>query len=124
MRHGPENWSSDLFSALNLDVRRYAADENPVDGVSPADDDPDRVAADDELEIVVIERAALNDSGEGRLMAAAFVEEFGRFMSETVRPVLRQVAADGGEPQLLVNGLAELLRLTADSIEFPLGAER
>ena len=73
---------------------------------------------------MVIERAALNDSGEGRVIAAEFVADFGRFMSETVRPVLRQVAIDGGEPQLLVNGLAELLRLTAESIEAPLGTER
>jgi hypothetical protein len=77
-----------------------------------------------EPEIVVIERAALNDSGDGRMIAASFVEQFGQFMTETVRPVLRQVAIDGGEPQLLVNGLAGLLRLTADSIEFPLEAER
>ena len=75
-------------------------------------------------EIVVIERAALNDSGEGRIIAAEFVADFGRFMTATVRPVLRQVAIDGGEPQLLVNGLAELLRLTAESIESPLGSER
>jgi hypothetical protein len=78
----------------------------------------------DDLEIVVIERAALNDSAEGRMIAAAFVAEFGTFMSETVRPVLRQVAIDGGEPQLIVNGIAELLRLTAESIEFPLDTER
>jgi len=75
-------------------------------------------------EILVIEREALNDSEEGKVIASAFVNQFGRYVSETVRPVLRQVAASGGEPQLLVNGLAELLRLTADSIEFPVGAER
>jgi hypothetical protein len=72
----------------------------------------------------VIERAVLNDSPEGRAVAAAFVEVFGEFMSEQVRPVLRRVADDGQEPQLLVNGLAELLRLTADSIELPVGAPR
>jgi hypothetical protein len=73
---------------------------------------------------VLIERVALNESADGREVAAAFVELFGRFMSEEVRPVLRRVAADGDEPQLLVNGLAELLRLTADSIESPVGAPR
>ena len=78
----------------------------------------------DEVDIVLIERAALNDSAEGRGIAAEFVADFGRFMTETVRPVLRQVAIDGGEPQLLVNGIAELLRLTAESIEFPIGTDR
>jgi hypothetical protein len=92
--------------------------------VPPANDDRAEPGDLGEPEIVVIERVSLSASGEGRLISAAFVAEFGRFMSETVRPVLRQVAVDGGEPQLLVNGLAELLRLTADSIEFPLGAER
>jgi hypothetical protein len=75
-------------------------------------------------EVVVIERVALNDSEEGKVIASAFVTQFGRYVSESVRPVLRQVAATGGEPQLLVNGLAELMRLTADAIEFPLGVER
>ena len=89
-----------------------------MDGVPTVGDDPS------EPEIVVIERVALSDSVDGRLISAAFVAEFGRFMSGTVRPLLRQVAVDGGEPQLLVNGLAELLRLTADSIESPLGVDR
>jgi hypothetical protein len=90
-------------------------------------DDPnprDETLEDFEAEILVIEREALNDSEEGKVIASAFVSQFGRYVSETVRPVLRQVAAAGGEPQLLVNGLAELLRLTADSIEFPVGVER
>jgi hypothetical protein len=73
---------------------------------------------------LVIERAVLNDSPEGRVVAAAFVEVFGEFMSDQVRPILRRMADDGQEPQLLVNGLAELLRLTADSIESPVGAPR
>jgi hypothetical protein len=75
-------------------------------------------------EVMVIERVALSDTDEGKAIAAAFVDRFGRYVSEEVRPVLRRVAAAGGEPQLLVNGLAELLRLTADAIEFPLGVER
>ena len=82
---------------------------------------------DDEVELdedEVIERAVLNDSEEGRAIAAAFVAEFGSFVSETVRPVLRQVALDGGRPQLLVNGLAELMRQVADSIEMPIDADR
>ena len=75
-------------------------------------------------DVVVIERVALGESDEGKSIAAAFVEDFGRYMEQDVRPVLRRVAAAGGEPQLLVNGLAELLRLTADTIESPVGAER
>ena len=74
--------------------------------------------------MVVIERMALADSAQGRAVSAAFVERFAAFMRDDVRPVLRQMSRDGDEPQLLVNGVAELLRLTADSIEFPLGHER
>jgi len=77
-----------------------------------------------DIDIVEIERAVLNESEEGRLVAAEFVTAFGDFVSSQVRPRLRQIAADGGEPQLLVNGLAELLRRVADSIEFPIGASR
>jgi len=106
------------FWETSLEDRWRAADEGCMDSERDTGDQSD------EPEIVVIERVALNDSGEGRMIAASFVAEFGRFMTETVRPVLRQVAADGSEPQLLVNGLAELLRLTADSIEFPVGASR
>jgi len=72
----------------------------------------------------LIERAVLNDTPEGRAIAADFVRAFGAFMSSDVRPVLRRVAEEGGEPQLLVNGLAELLRSTAESIEFPLDHPR
>jgi hypothetical protein len=91
-------------------------------------DDQTDETSQDELEpepvVEVIERVALNDSPEGKAIAAAFVDQFGRFVNESVRPVLRQVADAGGEPQLLMNGLAELMRLTADSIEFPLGHDR
>jgi hypothetical protein len=76
------------------------------------------------IDTVEIERAVLNESEEGRLVAAEFVTLFGDFVSSQVRPRLRQVAEDGGEPQLLVNGLAELLRRVADSIEFPISASR
>lgn len=72
----------------------------------------------------LIERAVLNDSEEGRQIAAGFVKVFGDFISNDVRPILRDYAAEGGEPQLLVNGLAELLRSTGDSIEFPLDHPR
>jgi hypothetical protein len=75
-------------------------------------------------EIVVIERMALADTADGRAVSAAWVARFGAFMRDDVRPVLRRLATEGEDPQLLVNGLAELLRLTADSIEFPLGRER
>jgi hypothetical protein len=66
----------------------------------------------------------LNDSVAGREVAAAFVRVFGDFVATTVRPILVEVAAEGHEPQLLVNGLAALLRSTADSIEFPLDHPR
>jgi hypothetical protein len=88
----------------------------------------DNRTMDQELEIVLdpeeIERAVLNETEQGRAIAADFVALFGDFMSIRVRPRLRDVAADGGEPQLLVNGLAELMRTVADSIEFPIGSSR
>lgn len=77
-----------------------------------------------DLEAIEIERAVLNDSEEGRAIAADFIAVFGDFVSNRVRPILREVAQEGGEPQLLVNGLAELMRQVADSIEFPIGAPR
>ncbi|MCU0269032.1 MAG: hypothetical protein MUF83_10320 [Acidimicrobiales bacterium] len=74
--------------------------------------------------IEVIERIRLNDTEEGKRLAASFVHLFGEFISREVRPLLREVAGKGDEPQLIVNGLAELLRATADSIEFPLDHPR
>ena len=68
-----------------------------------------------------IERAVLSETAEGRAIAAAFVTSFGAFVSDTVRPILREVADSGGEPQLLVNGLAQMLRSVADSVESPVG---
>ncbi len=83
---------------------------------------------DDELtfdfDTVEIERAVLNESDEGRALAAEFVTLFGDFVAERARPRLREIAAVGGEPQLMVNGLAELLRRVADAIEFPIGSPR
>ena len=61
---------------------------------------------------------------ERAVLTAGFVRMFGSFVSNEVRPLLRGVAEGGGEPQLLINGLAELLRSTADSIEFPLDHPR
>jgi hypothetical protein len=78
----------------------------------------------DPVEGDLIERAVLNDSEEGRRIAATFVKVFGDYVSNEVRPILREFAAEGGEPQLLMNGLAELLRSTATSIEFPLDHPR
>ena len=78
----------------------------------------------DPLEGDLIERAVLNECEEGRRIAATFVKVFGDYVSNEVRPILREFAADGGEPQLLMNGLAELLRSTATSIEFPLDHPR
>jgi hypothetical protein len=63
------------------------------------------------------DRAGLSGSAEGRAIASDFVAQFGTFVSERVRPVMRQVAADGGEPQQLMDGLADLLRSIADSID-------
>jgi hypothetical protein len=77
-----------------------------------------------DLDIVEVERAVLNESDEGRIIASEFIALFGDFVSRQVRPKLRQVAAEDREPQLLVNGLAELLRNVADSIEFPIGTPR
>ena len=77
-----------------------------------------------DLDIVEIERAVLNESEEGRALAAEFVTMFGDFVAARARPRLREIAAAGGEPQLLVNGLAELMRVVADVIEFPVGSAR
>src|SRR5690349_7949809 len=78
----------------------------------------------DPLDGDLIERAVLNDCEEGRRIAATFVKVFGDYVSNEVRPILREFASEGGEPQLLMNGLAELLRSTATSIEFPLDHPR
>jgi hypothetical protein len=88
------------------------------------DDDTNDGGATGDGEPWDIERAVLNDSAVGRDITAGFVRSFGAFVSNEVRPLLRQVADEGGEPQLLMNGLAELLRSTADSIEFPLDHPR
>ncbi len=58
----------------------------------------DETLEDFEAEILVIEREALNDTEEGKLIASEFVSQFGRYVSESVRPVLRQVAAAGASP--------------------------
>lgn len=71
-----------------------------------------------------IERAVLNQTEHGRTIASGFVAMFGDFVSSQMRPVLREVAEAGEEPQLLVNGLAELMRQIAESIEFPIGMSR
>ncbi len=68
-----------------------------------------------------VERAVLAETPEGRVIAAEFVATFGAFVSQTVRPLLREVSEAGGEPQLLVNGLAELMRSVAGSLELPAG---
>jgi hypothetical protein len=82
----------------------------------------------DELEIDLdfgrLDRVVLNESEEGQAVAAEYVAAFGEFVREQLRPRLRAIAADGGEPQLLVNGLAELMRQVADTIEFPVSAPR
>lgn len=71
-----------------------------------------------------IERAVLNETEEGRRIQAAYVAAFGEFVRAELRPTLRDVAHNGGQPQLLVNGLADLLRSVADQIEFPLDHPR
>lgn len=72
----------------------------------------------------LVERAVLSDTEEGRAIASAFIATFGEFVTGSVRPVLRDVAEAGGEPQLLVNGLAQLMREVAASLEFPVGSDR
>jgi hypothetical protein len=86
------------------------------------DDEPGGEVID--VDFQVVERAVLNDTAEGQAIQAAFIEHFGQFVEATVRPILRDIAADGGQPQLLVNGLAELMRSVADAIEFPLDHPR
>lgn len=73
---------------------------------------------------VIIERAFLNDSASGRQIQASFIVMFGNYMQDEVRPLLRDAAVAGENPQLLVNGLAELLRSVAFQIEFPLDHPR
>lgn len=88
-------------------------------------DDPGDVDIDVEIDgPLEIERAVLNETEHGRAIAAAFVAVFGDFVATDVRPILREVATAGEEPQLLVNGLAELMRQIAESIEFPIGMAR
>ena len=72
----------------------------------------------------LIERAVLNETEIGRRITSDFVRAFGDFVTALVRPALVEMASRGEEPQLLVNGLAELLRSTADAIEFPLDHPR
>lgn len=95
-------------------------DQEP--GTLPADED----GAFDDLfdDDLVVERAVLNESDDGRRIQAEFVAHFGAFVRDHLRPRLREVAATGGQPQLLVNGLADLLRSVADRIEFPLDHPR
>lgn len=85
------------------------------------DDELTTGLADDATWVGGVERAVLSDTAEGRTIAAAFISTFGEFVSGTVRPVLQEVAGAGGEPQLLVNGLAQMLRDVADTVEFPTG---
>ncbi|MCD9622400.1 hypothetical protein [Rhabdothermincola salaria] len=85
----------------------------------PTLDDLEAVMAHDDGDEQLIERAVLNDSAEGQVLATRLIELFGAFMSEEVRPVLRRISEEGGEPQLTVNALAELLRQIADATEKP-----
>jgi hypothetical protein len=111
-------------------VDREGSGDDPADATSAIDadavDDPvfDADAGDLIDDRFEIERAVLNETEEGRTIQTLFVEHFGLFVRDQLRPILRQVAANGGQPQLLVNGLAELLRSVADSIEFPLDHPR
>ena len=99
--------------------------DESTEGARPAGDgEPAQDGGLADLDAAVIERARLNDTEEGSVIAAGFVKVFGDFVTASVRPILVEVAAAGGEPQLLVNGLAELLRSTADNIEFPLDHPR
>jgi hypothetical protein len=59
----------------------------------------------------------LNPVPGGQALVARFVEPFGAFIRDDVRPLLREVASDGRDAQLLAKGLAELLRSVASTIE-------
>src|SRR5690606_23395810 len=94
---------------------------SPADGARK--DDPQRAPGDGAVEDFdglfdgedpAIERAVLNETEEGRRIQAAYVAAFGEFVRAELRPTLRDVAHNGGQPQLLVNGLADLLRSVAD----------
>jgi len=69
------------------------------------------------LTSAAVARVPLNQVPGGQALAARFVELFGAFVRDDVRPVLRDVAAEGRDAQLVVNGLAELLRSVASTIE-------
>lgn len=98
--------------------------EDAMDLRSGGDVLSDDLEANEDEDEEIIERAVLNESEEGREIAASFVKLFADFFATSVRPILVQVAEDGRHPQLLVNGLAELMRTTADRIEFPLDHPR
>lgn len=107
---------------------RAAAVGEPDDEAGDESGDGEAAAGEFELEVDeagwVIQRAVLNESELGRQIQSMFVEHFGSFMRDDLRPILRQFARDGEPPQLLVNGLAELMRSVADSIEFPVDHPR
>jgi hypothetical protein len=105
-------------------VAHFGPDERGPGGVVDDEHDADAAADEGWATAETAERAVLSDSPEGREIAAAFIAAFGEFVSESVRPVLRDLDAAGGQPQALVNGLAQLMRDVADSMELPLGAPR
>ncbi len=102
------------------------SEPNPIVAAGTEMSDPAEVSAFDDLDgpDVLIERALLNASEAGRKIQASFIDVFGRYMRDEVRPLLRNTAGGGEQPQLLVNGLAELLRSVAIKIEFPLDHPR
>jgi hypothetical protein len=71
----------------------------------------------DVLHAASVARIPLNQVPGGQELAARFVGLFGAFVRDDVRPLLRDFAADGRDAQLVVNGLAELLRTVASTIE-------
>jgi hypothetical protein len=69
------------------------------------------------LSSAAVAHIPLNQVPGGQALAARFVELFGAYVRDDVRPLLREVASDGRDAQLVVNGLAELLRSVASTIE-------
>jgi len=119
-----------MFGASPTDGYGIVSDTStpsePSAAAASGQTDPLEISAFDDLDgpDVLIERALLNASEAGRKIQASFIDVFGRYMRDEVRPVLRDVAVGGDQPQLLVNGLAELLRSVAIKIEFPLDHPR
>ena len=88
------------------------------DAAVPDDDRTDAQLEDLDLALADPD-LSLDSTPETRALKAQFVANFGVWFEGEVRPLLRRVHAAGGEPQLLVNDLADFLHTIAESIVFP-----